>query len=144
MTNWEKEAGDLGTSVFWKPETGVHKVKFLDDGTPKIYKDKNTGEENEQTNFKALVNGEEKEWTVTKARTVNSLYGQIALIGRYHGSLVGKEITLLVKFDQKNNKREYTVQEALPLIDEWNKKQKLKGDPGRGSSQHARDAQEFV
>ena len=57
---------------------------------------------------------------MTKARTVNSLYRQIALLGKYHGSLVGKTITLLVKFDQQNNKREYTVQEALELITEYN------------------------
>ena len=123
MTDWNKEANALGTSNFWKPESGTYKVKFLDDGRPATYKDQKTGRETEQVDFKVEMGGEEKVWTVTKARTVNSLYGQIALVGRHQGSLAEKEITLLVKYDQKNNKREYTVQEALPLIDEWNKRQ---------------------
>ncbi len=125
MTDWEKEAGKIGSSNFWKPETGTHKVKFLDDGTPTVYKGSDK-RETEQLTFKVLVNGEPKDWSVTKAMTVNSLYGQIALLGRFHGSLAGKEMTLLVKFDQKNDKREYTVQEALPLIDEHNKRMKAK------------------
>jgi hypothetical protein len=33
----------------------------------------------------------------------NSLYGQIALLGRYHGGLTDKTITLLMKFDRQNN-----------------------------------------
>lgn len=123
MTDWNKEAEQLGSSNFWKPETGQYKVKFLDDGTPSTYEDKNSGRVTEQLNFKVEVNGEEKLWTVTKARTVNSLYGQVTLLGRYHGSLSSKEITLLVKYDRPNNKREYTIQEALVLIEEWNKKQ---------------------
>lgn len=120
MTDWNKEAEQLGSTNFWKPQTGQHRVKFLDDGTPATYEDKNSGRITEQLNFRVEIEGEEKDWTVTKARTVNSLYGQIALLGRYHGSLVGKTITLLVKFDQQNNKREYTVQEALELITEYN------------------------
>jgi len=126
MTDWKKEAEQLGSSNFWKPQTGQYKVKFLDDGTPSTYEDKNSGRVTEQLNFKVEIDGEEKEWTVTKARTVNSLYGQIALLGRYHGSLVEKTITLLVKFDQQNNKREYTVQEALDLITEYNQQRKPK------------------
>ena len=46
---------------------------------------------------------------------------------------MGKEITLLVKFDQKNNKREYTVQEALPLITEWNQRHAKKEEPASSS-----------
>jgi hypothetical protein len=126
MTDWNKEAEQLGSSNFWKPQTGQYTVKFLDDGTPSTYEDKNSGRVTEQLNFKVEIDGEEKEWTVTKARTVNSLYGQIALLGRYHGSLVEKTITLLVKFDQQNNKREYTVQEALDLITEYNQQREPK------------------
>jgi len=122
MTDWNKEAELLGSTNFWKPQTGQYSVKFLNDGTPSTYEDKNSGKVTGQLNFKIEIEDELKEWTVTKARTVNSLYGQIALLGRYHGSLVGKTITLLVKFDQQNNKREYTVQEALNLITEYNEK----------------------
>ena len=122
MTDWNKEADLLGSTNFWKPQTGQYSVKFLNDGTPSTYEDKNSGKVTEQLNFKIEIKDELEEWTVTKARTVNSLYGQIALLGRYHGSLVGKTITLLVKFDQQNNKREYTVQEALNLITEYNEK----------------------
>ena len=131
MTDWNKEAEQLGTSHFWKPETGQYRVKFLDEGKPSVYEDRKSGKIAEQINFRVEVDGQEKEWTVTKARTINSLYGQIALLGRYHGGLTDKTITLLVKFDRKNNKREYTVQEALPLIDEWNKQQEEKTEPRR-------------
>ena len=127
MTDWKKEAELLGSTNFWKPQTGQYSVKFLNDGTPSTYEDKNSGKVTEQLNFKIEIEDEKKEWTMTKARTVNSLYGQIALLGRYHGSLVGKTITLLVKFDQQNNKREYTVQEALDLITEYNEKKVPKG-----------------
>jgi hypothetical protein len=121
MTDWNKETEQLGSSNFWKPDTGSHKVLFLDNGRPSQYRDAQ-GRVTDQVNFKIEVDEDEKIWTVTKAKTVNSLYGQIALLGRYHGSLEGKTITLLVKFDRPNNKREYTVKEALPLIEEWNTK----------------------
>ena len=138
MTDWNKETEILGTSNFWKPETGSHKVHFLDNGNPTQYKDPQ-GRVTDQMNFKIKVDGEQKLWTMTKAKTVNSLYGQIVLLGKYHGSLEGKEITLLVKFDHLNNKREYTVEEALPLIDEWNIQKKagktdIKNSLGKGSS----------
>ena len=120
MTDWNSEADALGTSNFWKPESGSHKVTFKDDGEPSTYTDPK-GRVTDQMNFEIEVGGEEKTWTVTKAKTVNSLFGQISLIGQQHGSLEGKTITLLVKFDKQNNKREYTIEEALPLIDEWNR-----------------------
>jgi len=94
-------------------------VKFLDDGTPSTYEDKHFRRVTEQPNFKVEVDGEEKLFTVTKARAVNSLYGQITFLGRYHGSLSGKQFILLVKYDRPNNKREYTIQEGLLLIEEW-------------------------
>ena len=34
MTDWNKEAEQLGSSNFWKPETGQYRVKFLDNGMP--------------------------------------------------------------------------------------------------------------
>ena len=120
MTDWNQEAEAIGSSDFWKPDTGQYKVKFLDNGTPTEYEGK------PQMEFKVEVNGEGKLWTITKAKTVNSLWGQLVLVARYHGTLENKEITLFVKFDQANNKREYTIQEALPLIDEWNKQQEQK------------------
>lgn len=123
MTDWNKETELLGSTNFWKPETGSHKVHFLDDGKETQYRDPH-GRVTDQMNFKIRVDGEQKLWTMTRAKTVNSLFGQIALIGKYHIDLTGKDITLLVKFDQLNNKREYTVEEALPLIDEWNAQKK--------------------
>lgn len=126
MTDWNKEAEELGTSNFWKPETGSYQIKFLNDGEPSQYIDPKTKIATDQLNFRVEVRGEERDWTVTKAKTVNSLYGQIALLGRFHGTLVDKTVTLLVKFDKPNNKREYTIQEALPLMEEWNKQQEEK------------------
>ena len=123
MTDWNKETEILGSTNFWKPETGSHEVQFLDNGNPSQYRD-SQGRVTDQMNFKISVDGEQKLWTMTKAKTVNSLYGQIVLLGKYHGSLEGKQITLLVKYDRQNNKREYTVQEALTLIDEWNTQKK--------------------
>ena len=117
-------------------------MKFLDNGTSSKYEDKNSGRITEQLNFKVEVEGKEKVWTVTKARTVNSLYGQIALLGSYHGNLAGNEFTLLVKYDRPNNKREYTVQEALPFIEEWNKqgqKTEIKEEEPQASPQTSLD-----
>ena len=123
MTDWNKEAEQIGSSNFWKPETGQYKVKFLNDGQPTTFEDKRSGRITEQVDFAVEVEGREKMWTVTKARTVNSLYGQIVLLGRHHGAVSEKEFTLFVKFDKPNNKREYTIQEALPLIETWNTRQ---------------------
>ncbi len=128
MTDWNQEAENLGGS-FWKPNSGTHKVKFLDNGTDTIYTNPK-GNETPQKEFKIETDGEEKIWTVTKAKTVNSLWGQIVLVGRYHGTLENKEITLLVKYDEANNKREYTIQEALPLMNQWEKKK----EPEKGSA----------
>jgi hypothetical protein len=32
MTGWNKETAILGSTYFWKPETGSHKEQLLDDG----------------------------------------------------------------------------------------------------------------
>jgi hypothetical protein len=133
MTDWNKETEQLGSSNFWKPDTGSHKVLFLDNGRPSHYRDAQ-GRVTDQMTFKIQVAGEDKIWTVTKAKTVNSLFGQIVLIGKYHGNLEGKQITLLVKFDKANNKREYTVQEALPLMEEWNKQHRKHKETASGAS----------
>jgi len=127
MTDWNGETENLGVSNFWKPDAGQHSVKFLNDGEPSSYEDPKTGDKTPQTLFKIEVDGEEKDWSVTKAKTVNSLHGQIALMGKYHGNLTNKTITLLVKFDQSTNKRDYTIQEAMPLMKEYNELQKKKG-----------------
>jgi hypothetical protein len=122
MTDWNKEAEQIGSSNFWKPETGQYKLKFLNDGQPTTFEDKRSGRITEQVDFAAEVEGQEKIWTVTRARKVNSLYGQLVLLGRRHGAISGKELTLFVKFDKSNNKREYTIQEALGLIENWDEK----------------------
>jgi len=52
MTDWNKEAEQLGTTHFWKPETGQYRVKFLDEGKPSLYEDRKSGKIAEQINFR--------------------------------------------------------------------------------------------
>lgn len=43
MTDWNKEAEQLGRSYFWKPETAQYRVKFLDESKPSVYEDRKSG-----------------------------------------------------------------------------------------------------
>jgi len=125
--NWNTESNNLvsrGTSNYWKPESGQHKVKFLDEGQEHIFEWE--GEKIPKVLFKVRVNDKEIYWDVTKGKTPNSLYGQIVLIGSKLKTLQFQEIHLVVKGQGKDT--DYTILEALPLIQEWNKEESVIDD----------------
>jgi len=118
--DWNTEANALreGGNA-WKPTAGVHKVEFLDNGTPNEFTWE--GELIKKVRFKVKLNGgiDIREWNVTKGETRNSLYGQIALVGKHRGTLVGSTIELLVTGSGKEVK--YTIPDAVRLMNEAEK-----------------------
>ena len=115
--DYTDRADTLGTSEFFKPKTGNYMVTFLGEGKP-VTGTFNKGEPNERTvsqlEFRIKIEGQDYTWTVTEAKAFNSLYGQIVLLGRYHGSLEGVAIHMTVQGDGK--KRVYMIQEATDLV----------------------------
>jgi len=111
--NNEKESLQKATK-WWKPTTGQHKVKFLNDGTEHDFEWDNKIVK--KVNFEIEVGGKRYGWGVTKGPTINSLYGQLTCIGVDKGTLVEQEITLIVK--GKGKETNYTVLEALELMDD--------------------------
>jgi len=114
--DWYKEADALrvGGENIWKPKAGMHSVEFLDDGTPNEFNWE--GEVIKKVRFKVKVNGapETKEWNIGKGETKSSLYGQLAMLGKDKGTLVGSTIELLVTGSGKDSK--YTVPDAVRLM----------------------------
>jgi len=138
--DYTDRADNLGTREFFKPKTGNYIVTFLGEGKPTMGTF-NKGEPNERTvpqlEFRIKIDGQEYTWTVTEAKAFNSLYGQIILLGRYHGSLEGKTIHMTVQGDGK--KRVYMIQEATELVakageDRKNKTEQPKETPQEGGS----------
>lgn len=126
--DWQHEAESLKTNngqedkPWFNPQPGSHKIKIVEEGN-----EFNT--EFEGTKFVKIrlgieVNGKQYNWSLTKGRldsdgklirtTENSLFGQIALIGKDKGTLQGQIINLIVKGSGKQ--RDYTIQEALSLM----------------------------
>jgi len=114
--NWNMEVDKLKEQVeFLKLDAGKHKVVFLDNGVDRnaFFDEK----EYAKTDFKVQHNGKEQVYvfSVTKGDnpTPRSLWGQLALYGKEQGTLVGKEITILVKGEGKS--KDYTVLESAEL-----------------------------
>ena len=117
---WQKEVESLKKARnWWKPIAGQHKVRFLSDGEE--YETEWEGKIIPKVRFDIKINNEELSWGVTKGSTKNSLYGQLALIGRAKGTLVNEEITLIVKGKDKDT--DYTVLESLDLMDDGTKEE---------------------
>ena len=112
MIDWNKEVERLAVSrEFLNLESGIHEVLFMDNGEEReVVFD---GKSRKKVFFRVRYGGEEKTFTVTKGDTLASLFGQLSLIGRYHGTLEGRKITILVKGEGKN--KDYTISEALGL-----------------------------
>jgi len=113
--DWNKEKEQLFTAedrVWWKSTPGKHTIKFLNDGEE--FSIEWEGEVIPKVRFKVEVNGNVFDWSVTKGKTQNSLYGQIALVGAARGVLHETSVTLIVKGTGKETS--YIVEEALPLM----------------------------
>jgi hypothetical protein len=125
--DYGNKAEQLGTSDFWRPETGNYVVTFLSEGVERmstIYKDTPHEKTIPQVEFKIKINGNEYTWSITEAKAHTSLYGQVMLLGRYHGTLEGKAIHLIVQGDGK--KRVYMIQEATELVKKAEEERKAK------------------
>lgn len=121
--DWNKEANELKQREernWWKPSPGQYTVNFLSNGEKYItqWEDKTIAkvhfiiEVNELKGDQVVRN--QYDWGVTQGETPNSLFGQIALIGKNaNGQLMGGNITLIIKGEGKE--RNYTVLEAIPL-----------------------------
>lgn len=97
---------------WWKPTAGQHSILFVSEAEE--FDIEWEGETIHKVAFKISVDNKEYDWSMTKGRTQNSLWGQITLVGANLGNLKGREITLVVKGEGKNTS--YTVMEALPLM----------------------------
>ncbi len=117
--DYEKENEKLnsGSDVF-KPEAGIYKVTILSEPEETEYKDSD-GSVTPQ--IKLLVehnlDKENKQWNwfVGKGATTRSTFGQLMVIGKAKGKLLGEIITLIVK-EGSDNKKDYTIQEAAEII----------------------------
>lgn len=113
--NYEEEVNRLSefeSQAFFKPQAGDYKILFLAEPVP-IEKEFE-GEKKEQLRLHIEVDKEQYTWDIGKGQTKNSLYGQLILIGKERGGLKETSVQLLVK--RSNNKNDYTVVEALPLM----------------------------
>ena len=112
--DYEKQVNDLKTfSGSFKPEAGKYQIVILAEPEETEYVD-SEGKKTPQIKLGIEVNKEKKDWYMGVGKTFNSLYGQLMLIGKEKGTLTGEVITLLVK--RSNNKNEYTILEAVDLI----------------------------
>ena len=112
-----KEADELEQLDWVRFDAGQHKVKIVKEGN-KYLSTLNQGKENEKTITKLRLeiefNNKKFNWGIPVGITENSLYGQLALIGKAYGTLEGMELNLIVKGAGKS--RDYTVIEALALM----------------------------
>ena len=113
--DWEKEANRIGSSDWFKPESGTQKVTFLDEGDDqeRKYQDDGETEVREVCVFRVKVGGDELNWSVTKGTTDSSLWGQLVKFARDRGGLVGETVTLIR--NGTGSDTQYTVQEAADL-----------------------------
>lgn len=109
---WDElvEGLNLGTE-FLKLGTGTHKVEFLDEGEEKVIT--YDGKDYQKVFFKVKCNNKEYTWSVSKGTTYGSLFGQIALFGKYNKGLTHKTVTVLVKGEGKST--DYTIMESVDL-----------------------------
>lgn len=106
----EKEKLSEGSQWF-NPEPGTHIVKFLSNG--RVEDREYEGEKRKVGIFEVEVDGEELNWSVTKAKSKSSLWGQIMKIGAAREGLKGEEVTLIRNGTGKETN--YTIQEAADL-----------------------------
>lgn len=113
--DWDEESENLGTSDWFNPDPGTHDVTFLDDGRQdtREYDGEEGKEVREVGIFTVEVDGEEKQWSVTKGSTESSLWGQLVKVAKARDGLKGEEITLIRTGTGSDTT--YTVQEAADL-----------------------------
>jgi len=114
--DYEKEASELRESNWLKLDEGKHTLVCLSDlSEPKTETKTIKGEQKTLTQsiLRVEYEGKQYQWSVTKAPTPSSTWGQLVRLGKAWGSLVGKPLTVMIKGTGQN--RDYTIQEALEL-----------------------------
>ena len=105
-----KELEQYQSANWWKPKKGSYKVVVLGEG--ELVSKKFGDDVVEQWNIPVEVNKERFLWSVTKGKTLSSLYGQIVLLAaKNENKATGLVFGLIVKFDGQKN--EYTIPEAF-------------------------------
>ena len=116
--NWNAEAEKLEKGKEWfNADAGTHRIHIVKEC--ELFETEYKGQIIKKRRFEIKV-GEKADvinWSVSLSKTLNGLWGQLALLGRKWGTLEDKEITLAVKKD-KDGKRNYMVLEALDLMNE--------------------------
>ena len=117
--DWKKEKESLKQAQnrnWWKPTTGQHKIKILTDGEEYQYEfdDGIAKKVIQKIRFEVEIAENKLDWGVSKGISESSLYGQLSLVGAERGTLIGTEITLVVK--GSGMEISYTVLEALDLM----------------------------
>lgn len=121
--NNELNAMANAKSAWFDAKAGVHKVKVLkepieQDVEKKEFKNKKV--EQITLLIKTRKEGEEPKelnWSVTKGKTLKSLWGKLCVFAKYcnNGNLSGKEFTLIVQGE--GLEKEYTISESLPFLE---------------------------
>lgn len=111
--DFDNEAANLQDNDFWTPPTGTSKVTFKDNGRKTEVQYDDDEAPTPKAIFTIEVDGEEKQWSVTRGTSESSLYGQLVRVGADRGGLVGEELTLIRNGEGKQT--QYTVQEAADL-----------------------------
>lgn len=108
-----KKLREFKCEAYFKPEAGQYQIMILKE--PELIEKEFEGEKKQQ--LRLFIEVDRKDcyvWDISLGLTINSIYGQIILIAENRGKLKEELITLLVK--RANNKNEYTVVEAVPLM----------------------------
>lgn len=112
--DWQKEVECLNKgSDYLKLESGRHTIQFFSEGE-KSEKTFEGDTPQKRVSFQVKYKGKDMIWEMSQGITTKSLYGQIALIGRLKGKLLGETITVLVTGNGKD--KNYTIMEAIDLV----------------------------
>jgi len=128
--NYEKECDKLGTTNAMSLGTGKYKLLLMSEPEECEYKDEVAGKIVPQIKLSVRVDdeAEEKTWYIGKSVTTRGAYGQLMLIGRFHGQLKGQSLNLSINETIQGGKKtkSYIIDEALPLIQKMEKAAKEK------------------
>ena len=112
--DFEKEIENMQNSGdFLKLSAGKHKILFLSEPEFKEVTFKEEDGAQKRVSFDVEFEGKKYTWEISRGLTTQSLWGQIALIGKDKGSLKDQEINVIARGEGK--KMVYTVEEAVEL-----------------------------
>lgn len=95
--NYEKEVEALNSgSDTWKPGVGVHDFVILAEPEETEYVEE-SGKATPQIKLSIELAGKQLNWFVGKGKTMKSAYGQLMVIGKYYGKLLGQKVQLVVQ-----------------------------------------------